>query len=252
MASWPPGVRVELGDVGTIDRDNMFVRVTSLASLGVPFGSESASEGSETYQYASSGAVEIGLKLAGKPSPLVPNVPISKAGLGVSFTRDNATVFRAEGAQHSRIDDQVALRDEVVSLVRGGRWDRDWSIVTHVVHATSTTALVGRSSGSGIEFELEAAIQGGGIELLSASAGVRTVASRNMELVMVGTGGATPLFRAVRVKPRYFLFGKPELRAAYSDQLERLASGEEEDEDLFEETPIYNGETKSASPGSRQ
>jgi hypothetical protein len=243
LASWPPGVRVELGDIGTIDGDNVFMRVASLRGLGISFKKAAASEGAQTFDYASSGAVEIEFKLAGQTSQLTPNVPSANAGLGIRFTREHATVFRADGAEHSRIDDLLTLRREVVSQIQAGRWDRDWSIVTHVVHAASTTALVARSAGSGIEFELSANVQGGGLELLSADAGLRTVASRDMQLTMVGTGGATPLFQAVRVKRRYF-FGKPELRAAFSDDLRRLAT-EELEEDLFEDTPIYNDVAKT-------
>jgi hypothetical protein len=241
LASWPPSVRVELGDIGTIDQDNIFIRVSSLAALGIPFKGVAASEGSENFQYASDGSVDVDLKLAGKTSSLTPNVPLAKAGLGIHFTKEHATVFRADGAQHSRIDDQIALRDEVLSLIRAGRWERDWSIVIHVVHAASTTALMSSSAGSGIEFELGAEVQAGGLELLSAGVGLRTVARRAMQLEIVGTGGATPLFRAVCVKRRYFV-GRRELRAAYSDELQRiLAADEEPDEDLFEDTPIYNG-----------
>lgn len=253
LASWPPGARLQLGDVGTTDGDNVFMRLSSLQALGVPFKEMLASEGRENYQYASKGGVDFGVKLAGEPSSLLPNVPLHKAGLGIRFKRKHAVVFRADGARHSRIEDLLLLRNEVLSLIQAGQWNRDWSIVTHLVSADATTVLVGSSASSGIEFELDGAVQAGGLELLSATGSLHTVASREMELAMVGTGGATPLFRGMRVKRRFFLFGPEELRAAYSDDLERLATGEEEDEDVFEETPIYNGAQQStASPASPQ
>jgi len=241
LAAWPPGARIALGDIGTINEDNVFVRASSLELFGIPFKEAAASKGTQTFQFASAGAVEIGVKLAGQTSALVPSVPQAKAGLGIRFTREYATAFRAEGVRQRRIDDQVALAREVLALMRDERWDRDWSVVTEVVHATSTTALVGHSAGSGAEFEISGAAQGAGLELLSAEAGLRTVTSRDMQLMIVGTGGTTPLFRAMRVKRRWFI-GKPELRAAYSDELKTLTTADEDlDEDLFEATPIYNG-----------
>lgn len=248
LATWPPGGRIEVGDVGTIDRDNVFIRLTSLSALDIPFRAVPAGVGKEAIQYASEGGVEIGVKLAGKLAALAPHIPLSEAGLGLHFRRENATVFQADDIERSAIEDQVKLRDEIVAQIRAGRWDRDWSIVTEVLQARSTTVLIGRSNDSAIEFSVAAGIQGAGLDLLSVKAGIHTVASRDMALAMVGTDGATPLFRAVRVKRRFFLSGKPELRAAYADSLDRLAEGEaesEEDEDLFEGTPIYNGVTEA-------
>jgi hypothetical protein len=241
LVAWPPGARIALGDIGTIDEDNVFVRASSLELFGIPFKEAAASEGTQAFQFASAGAVEIGVKLAGQTSPLVPSLPQAKAGLGIRFTRKHATAFRAEGVRQRRIDDQVALAREVLALMRDERWDRDWSVVTEVLHATSTTALVGRSAGSGAEFEISPTVQGGGLELLSAQAHLRTVTSRDMQLMIVGTGGTTPLFRAMRVKRRWFV-GEPEMRAAFSDELTTLTTADEDlDEDLFEEAPIYNG-----------
>jgi hypothetical protein len=245
LAAWPPGARIALGDIGTINEDNVFVRASSLESFGILFRETSASEGIQTFQFASAGAVEIGVKLAGQTSPLVPNVPQASAGLGIRFTREYATAFRAEGVRQTRIDDQVTLAREVLALMRDKRWDRDWSVVTDVVHAKATTALVGHSAGSGAEFEVSGAAQGAGLELLSAEAGLRTVASRDMQLMIVGTKGTTPLFRAMRVKRKWFI-GRRELRAAYSDELETLTTADEDlDDVIFEETPIYNGVSES-------
>jgi hypothetical protein len=234
-------MRIELGDVGTLDGDNVFVRETSLDAFGIRFKVALGSEGSETVDYASKGAVDIGFKLAGKTSALAPHVPAASAGLGVQFAREYAVAFYADGLTRTRIDDQRMLAREVLSLMRAKQWSADWSVVTEVAHADATTVLIGSSSESRVEFDLGADVSAGGLELLSAKAGVKTVARREMALLMVGTGGATPLYLARRVKRRWVI-GPQELRAAYSDELLQLKPADEElDEDLFEDTPIYNG-----------
>ena len=239
LATWTPGMRMALGDIGVVDDEQGFLRVTALEEFGIGFKDVPAGAGTESFQYASAGGVEIALKLAGAVSPLVPNVPVDQAGLGVRFSRKHATVFRADGATQHRIANEVALAAEIASLIRDGRWDRDWSIVTHLVRAATTTALVARSAGSGVEFALSAGVQAGGLELLSADAGARAVSSREMQVTIVGTGGATPLYRARRVKRRWFS-RKVELRATFSDEFEQLNPAEDEnDEDLFEDTPVY-------------
>jgi hypothetical protein len=242
-ATWTPGMRLALGTIGVIDNDHVFVPVSSIDQFGIGFKeAQLGNDSEETFNYASAGAVEIGLKLAGKPSALTPNLPIGRAGLGIRFNRSDAIVFRADGATHWRMADELSLAEEVISLIKAGRWDKDWSIITHLVRAASTTVLVARSSGAGVEFALSAGVTAGGLELLSADAAASAFASHDMQLTIVAAGGMTPLFRAKRVKRRWWLFGKHELRAAYADGLVDLEQTPGElDDDLFEDTPIYNG-----------
>jgi hypothetical protein len=242
-ATWTPGMPLALGTIGVIDDDNVFAPVSSLGQFGIGFKEAEPKNGTtETFSYASAGAVDIGLKLAGKPSDLAPNLPIERAGLGIRFNREHAIIFRADGATHTRMADELPLAREVLSLIKAGIWDKDWTIVTHLVQATSTTVLVARSAGASVEFALSAGVTAGGLELLSADADARTFASRDMQLVIVAAGGMTPLFRAKRVKRRWLLSRKYELRAAYTGELEQLDQNTQDlEDDLFEDTPIYNG-----------
>jgi hypothetical protein len=233
-------MRIQLGDVGTLDHDNIFVRETSLDAFGIGFDTVNASEGSESVDYTTAGAVDVGFKLAGKTSDLTPNVPAASAGLGVKFAREYAIAFHADGLTRERIADQRTLAREVLSLMRAKEWDDDWSVVTEVAHADSITALIGSSSQSGVEFELGADVSAGGLELLSAKTGVKTLTRRKMNLMMVGTGGTTPLYLARRVK-RKWIVGPQELRASYADDLVQLKPADDDlDEGLFEDTPIHS------------
>ncbi len=236
-AAWPPGIRIVLGDIGVID-DDVFMPLTSLEQFGVRLERTPASH-DMAFEYASAGAVEFGFKAKGDANPtFLPNIPIDQAGLGINFTRENATVFRADGGTQQRFADETSLKVEIRSLIRAGLWDRDWHVVTDVIDATSTAALVSRSSGASVEVSVSADVSAGGLKLLTADAEAKIVASRSMQIAVIATNGLTPLFRAKRVKRRWFS-SRIDLRAAYSDEFERAADDEN---DLFEDTPVYADE----------
>ncbi len=236
-AAWPPGIRVVLGDIGVID-DDVFMPLTSLEQFGIRL--EHAPAGHDmAFEYASAGSVDVGFKVRGDVSPMLPNVPIDQAGLGINFTRENATVFRAEGGVQQRFADETRLRGEIRSLIWAGLWDRDWHVITDVIDAKSTAALVSRSSGASVEVSVSADVSAGGLELLTTDAGAKIVASRSMQIAVIATNGLTPLFRAKRVKRRWFS-SRIDLRAAFSDEFERVTDDED---DLFENTPVYVDES---------
>ena len=237
LATWPPGVPIELGMVGTIDDNQVFSPVTSLTRLGAKFEESSIAGAGERFSFASAGAVDFSFKAAGVTSDLIPSVPQAEAGLGISFKREYATVFEASGISYTRIEDQVDLQASVITLIKSGRWDRDWVIVTNLVHADSTTVILSRSPNASAEFALSAGAAAGGIELLRAEFKPRIVASRELNLSIVGSGEMTPLFHAKRAKRRFFS-RRIDLRDAYSDDLTRLDS-DELDDDLFEDIKVY-------------
>ena len=71
MATWTPGLPLELGDVGSHQR-KVFSRATSLKNLGIEFKTrEDKTE--ETQKHSSSGSVSIMFKAAGK-APAVGSV----------------------------------------------------------------------------------------------------------------------------------------------------------------------------------
>ncbi len=234
-ATWTPGVPLRLGLIGEID-DGVFVPTTSLDTFGIKFGEDALDDSGESLSYASAGAVNFTFKAAGETSTALPNLPPTKAGLGINFSKEEATIFRADGLRHASIADEIALRHDVASLVKNALWDRDGAIITSIVHAGSTTALVSRSSGAGLEFEIGADVSAGGIELLTASSELKTVSSREMQLSIVAEPGLTPLFRAKRVRRKWFV-GELELRATFTDEFGHVFASDDADDDLFDDDP---------------
>jgi hypothetical protein len=233
-AAWPPGVRIALGDIGQLD-GQVFMPLSSLGQFGVRIPATAPVASNIAFEYASAGAVRVSFKASGAVNPLLPNIPLDQAGLGIGFSRDAAVVFRAEGGSHRRFADESRLRTEIRSLIHARMWDRDWYVITDVITADSTAAMVSRSAGASVEVSVSADVAAGGLHLLTADAGATVVASRSMQLSIITTGGLTPLFRAKRVRRRWFS-DRLELRGSYSDDFFRA---EEHDDDLFEDIPIF-------------
>jgi hypothetical protein len=248
LATWPPGALLRLGDIGTVGSGREFIRLKSLASYGIPVVPINGG-GSASMQYAGGGNVEFELKAAGNTSPFAPHVPIDSAGVGVNFKRENAVAFRADTVTYQLIDDLVKLREEIIKLIRAKRWEHNWSIVTQIATAKKTTALIGGSAGSGIELQAHGKVDGAGIELLSADAKLRTIAERDMQLAVVGLGDATPLFRAMKVRPRFFIFGDPVLRPSFDDGAFEASQSEDESPEAFFEPTGPEPEVKSPPTG---
>jgi hypothetical protein len=253
LAMWTPGVPVQLGAIGSIANDHVFTPLSSIESFGIKY-EDSTSHGETSLSFTSQGSVDVRFKAAGQTSDLVPSVPTAQAGIGVSFKREFATVFRADALTHHQIADQLHLAREILSLVRAGEWDRNWVFVTHVVEADSTTALVSNTRDAAVEFALGAGVASGGLDLLQAEFKPRVAATRDMAVTMVASGGLTPLFRASRVKRRWFV-GSPQVRAAYAgdveqflddskslrEELEKLEENPEDLENEFlDDIPVYD------------
>jgi hypothetical protein len=234
LAAWTPGVPIQLGAIGKISDDHIFAPLSSISSFGSTLDETLSGHEESALTFASAEAVEVHFKLAGKTSDVVSSVAAAQAGLGIVFKRKFATVFRADGIRHHQISDQLKLARDVLGLLRAGEWKRDWFIVTHVVEADSTTALISSSNNAVAEFSLGANVQGGGLELLRAEFQPRVALSRDMEVTIVTSGGLTPLFRASRVRRRWFI-GPSDLRAAYSGNLEEYTDDVRKRRDQLDE-----------------
>jgi len=251
LGTWLPNAPIHIGDIGTPDGQNVFVPMSSLIKLGINIDIESsvASNGGGDHGigFTSKKGVEVAFKASGSTALALPHVPIDEAGIGFSFTRAHAVVFRADGLRHDRIADEIRLLADIRALVEADKWDPKWGIVTQVVHAESTTALVANSSGASAEFSVGAGVGSGGLELLRAEVGTKWAFEQDLAVDFFGQKGLTPLFRAKRLHKRWFR--KETLRAAYSAELSRgdltesdLDVTEEAEDNIWEDTPVYGGE----------
>jgi hypothetical protein len=199
LAAWTPGVQMSLGDVGVL-KDNLFTRVTSLKNLGISFSPTAPDNSEEDVKYASSGNVSIAFKAAGKvPSP-GSALSEAEAGVTVEFNRKSAVVYEALGCTSPAIDDQVTLGDEIVSRYARGSWNKDWVVITQVVHAKSGSVLISAQSGAKIEVSASGKVTAGSFSMADASLGLSIVVQHDMQTTILAKTGMTPLFKARGIK----------------------------------------------------
>src|SRR5262245_37804738 len=200
MATWTPGVPIELGDVGVV-RDNVFTRVTSLRSLDIPVEVRSDPT-EESIDYSSSGSVSLTFKAAGQAPAAGSALVQAEAGLVIEFTRDGAVVFKAAGCVTPSIEDVEALKKQVLARYREGRWNKDWAVVTEVVRARAATILLSERRGARVEISARGKVDAGAIDLTNVDIGLTVVSKRDMETTLISQGGLTPLFKARSVQAR--------------------------------------------------
>ena len=197
MATWTPGVQLELGDVGFI-KDRLFTRTTSLQNLGINFKvREDKTE--ETQKHASSGSVSIVFKAAGKAPALGSVLTQAEAGFTIDFKKNKATVYEAAGCVAPMIDDLVAVGKRILELYQKGEWNKDWVVVTELVQARSGTVLISNSSSAKVELSAKGTVVGMP-SLADLSAEFQLAFSKDMTTVLISQTGLTPLFKARGVK----------------------------------------------------
>src|ERR1700722_18021408 len=138
LATWPPSGKVGVGDVA-IMQDRTLERHLSIGDLEV---ATKVISGSEVHErgWASSGA----LTVAATGGASGPVNPVVNAGgdFEVNFKSKHAILMRAERSREDSLDRLDRVRQEILRLHEEGTWQRDWVLVTHVIHAHSLMVLI--------------------------------------------------------------------------------------------------------------
>ena len=207
-ANFPPNRPLALGDYGVL-RDDVFQRMGNITQLGITFGTIDG-PASSTFQFKSQGAVDVDLLAKGDVAP--GGLPVVKAGIEIRFTKQDAVFFNAAGCTVSQVDDLAAIGNALTALLREGRWDSEFRVVTNLVRATHTTAIASADRNS--EIKLEATSDAlAAIDLADASLRLQTKRSRSTALELVTASDQTPLMQLSRLRGLFQKEFRPESAA---------------------------------------
>jgi hypothetical protein len=213
LANWPVVVPLRLGTIGTLD-NSLFEPVGDVANFGIG-GAVVPGEAQADISYSSdrtkAGAIDFGAAI-----PSVPAAGGAGGNLKVtfSFSRDYSVALRMTGVIARRIQDQISLATRIADLAGRGVWDPRWYIVTDVLTADSVTVLVSGKGQSAAEFSLDFTQPvPSGLDLLQASLHPTLTSQASMDTVILNANGATPLFKAKRIKKSFWQGIVPELEA---------------------------------------
>jgi hypothetical protein len=200
LACWLPNITVALGDVGTIE-GRRYARVTSLAELGVSFSTGEPSAVGDL-EYTTSGAVDVALRGG------VDAGAQTAAALSVTFTGTGATYFRAEHCVVTAVTGLPSLEKQLLDL---DDWRADYVVVTELLRTGPAVILVSDDKGSGARAQVSAEAP----PVLTAGGRLAVTARSGLAARVTVADGATPLFRAMRL--RRPIVGRPRLRWRSTD-----------------------------------
>ena len=202
LATWLPGTPLNLGDIGVLNK-NEFVAISNLKELGIAFEVEEDTTKSDL-KYLSNQAVSITTKLAGTAPVLNSVLSEADAGFSVEFSRENAVLFKANGTLSPRIKNQIKLGEEIIERFKKGEWDKNWVVITELIKADSSTIIISSSSNGKIELRAKANISAGNLDIANASLNLEPKFEKDLETNIICGDKLTPLFKASKVKNRWF------------------------------------------------
>lgn len=201
LACWLPNTSVALGDVGTLD-GRRFAGLTTLDQLGISFSTGQPSVVGDL-EYTTAGAVDVALR-GGVGAGEQP------AALSITFTGGGATYFHAENCVVTGITDLPSLERQLINLAE---WRPDYVVVTELLRTGPAVIMVSNDKGAAVEAQLSADALS--TPVMSASGHLAVIAKSGLAARVTVSDGATPLFRAMRL--RHPIMGRRRLRWRSTD-----------------------------------
>lgn len=201
LATWFPGSRVALGDIGHLHR-SLWSRSDTLPSSLTVRARTGATMPNLDWQVSS--GVNVHTKVAGQFDPLLPGVPPAEAGIGYSFSRRGGTVFQARECIVEEIEDLAAVKQWMLTEARAARLTDHTLVVTRLIRTRACAILAADQANSSVEIS----VSGGGPiaagQLADVAAEARVTRSRGMTTQLLTANGATPLFGGLVVRSPTF------------------------------------------------
>lgn len=201
-ATWNPGVPLQLGDIGTFKK-NVFTRLSNIMDEGINF--DTREDNTKTpLEHNSQGSVSVTTKLSGTIAPIGSVLTNMDAGIIVEFSKENATLFKANNTTSPSIKDAIKLGDEILKRYNDGKWEKDHVIITELIVAESATVIISNGANGKIELKANADIGVPSLDIANADLKLTPQFSRGLETKIVCAEGLTPLFKVMGIKTGIF------------------------------------------------
>lgn len=202
LPTWLPLRTLSLGDVGVI-KDNIFETQSTLEAMNVPFA-RSASQPTGAMRYNSHDGVSTVFKVAGSAPAVGSALATADAGVSIKFSRAEAVVFEANGCTIEAISDLANVGDQLVKRYQAKKWNPEFYVITEVVKAHASTILISSGSSAAIELRAGGKLEAAGFSLADLNAQFKVVSTNGMGFEIVSHTKLSPLFKAWRVRPRFW------------------------------------------------
>jgi hypothetical protein len=203
-ASWDPGRRLQIGQIGKLDANGIFSVYSSLLNEGITPETDEALNTSDL-DYTSHDNVDITAKLAGSVPIAGSVLGNTEAGFSFEFKNENSIVFQASQYRTQQLVNIGAIERAVLSKYEQGNWDKDWLIVSQLIVAGSSTIIICNSADAMLELKAKAGAGTGDLKLTDASLDLSVAHEKGSTLKYISQSGLTPLYKLMGI--RHPLFG---------------------------------------------
>ncbi len=201
FATWVPNTPLQIGHYGSM-RGALFQPMAQLAGLKTVAGTGTAS-----YDFTINATRKINTNASALADA---GLSKGKALLEISFEKEAGVSFSAPDTRVTRVDDILALGQQLVGMLNQGNWNVDHGIVVEVITAVRATIITSIKSGAEVRFAVEANTPVNGNIMANLSAATSLLVEKGVGAKIIGEGPLNPLFRLAYLKTH--LFSDPDIR----------------------------------------
>jgi len=202
FATWLPGDRIDLGDVGTF-RDGKFIKQRSISDLSaqsadtISISEESAGNPQDLHFESTSGtkvSFSTGASAAG-----------GRAEIKLEFSERGAFILQSAAVRRTRIGNRHELEAWVLARFDESKWNEDWYVIDEIYDSACTTVIVclGDSASLTLTGKIPA-ITAGIIPLANPSVSLSVAAQSGQFVRILTKADARPLYACSKVNTRWF------------------------------------------------
>lgn len=206
-ANWEPGGPIELGDYGIMD-GNIFIPIGKLKEDFPEFAGKmintTPDPTKDLKEFKSESGVEV--NLLAKGSLNTSGAKLAKATLEIKFSKKDSIFFNAAECTTTRITNKAKVGEKLKDLMKQGKWNKEYCVVTDLVKAGRTIIAISQSDSSGISFEVSSsAIEK--INLADASIELNITSEKSIGYKVDATDGMYILMGLCKIKNPFLWLG---------------------------------------------
>jgi hypothetical protein len=196
--SWPPSYPIEVGLIGTRDKDQRLRRIKTLDAIpevSSPKIVRTKTNVNESFYDKSNTEVTARATAAASGGG-----HSASSAVTVSFKRQSGLLLAYAGATYTQVEDIDLLKRQILALAQNKIWEPDWIAVVETVQAKHVTVIASAGKKAKMVFDIKTdAASFGAWQLARADLGLSVQSRSSIGLESIAKSG-TPLYRTITLK----------------------------------------------------
>lgn len=194
IPTWLPSQLMRVGDVGLLTSSRPFQPTTTLADLQIEMR---ISQGASTDRIEYSSTRHVTVSQQADTSGTAPGAAIASE-INVDLSADGAVLFQARGCRPQQLTNRADIEADLRMRLRTGEWQREWFVVTEVVHVESLTVFMASSSNANLVIGCNITTSSH-VDIADASLGLYVKRSSGVTLSLLAHRETTPLYKVAKL-----------------------------------------------------